>query len=97
MVDIMEREVIRKSIIFYGRVQGVGFRYRAKYAAESLRLTGWVRNEEDGTVAMEVQGDEASIDRMVQMLQQDLYIDIADMDEKNLIPRDDEYSFHINE
>lgn len=93
----MEREVIRKSIIYYGRVQGVGFRYRAKYVAESLRLTGWVRNEEDGTVAMEVQGDEASIDRMVQMLQQDLYIDIADMDEKNLIPRDDEYSFHINE
>ena len=46
----MERKTIRRRILFYGRVQGVGFRYRARYAAESLCLTGWVYNEEDGTV-----------------------------------------------
>lgn len=91
----MERKVIRRKILFYGRVQGVGFRYRARYAAESLRLTGWVCNEEDGTVSMEVQGDEASIDRMLQMLQQDRYIDIVDMDTKNLVPLDDERSFEV--
>lgn len=91
----MERKVIRRKILFYGRVQGVGFRYRARYAAESLRLTGWVCNEEDGTVSMEVQGDEASIDRMLQMLQQDRYIDIVDMDTKNLVPLEDERSFEV--
>lgn len=36
---------VRKRIIFRGRVQGVGFRYTAKYLAQSLGLTGWVRNE----------------------------------------------------
>lgn len=40
---------VRKRIIFRGRVQGVGFRYTAKYLAQSLGLTGWVRNEYDGT------------------------------------------------
>ena len=33
---------IRKRIVFHGRVQGVGFRYTAKYLAQSLELTGWV-------------------------------------------------------
>lgn len=91
----MERKEIRRKIRFYGRVQGVGFRYRARYAAESLRLTGWVCNEEDGTVSMEVQGEEASIDRMLQMLQQDRYIEIVDMDIKNLVTQEDERSFEV--
>lgn len=91
----MERREVRKEIQFFGRVQGVGFRYRAGYAAESLRLTGWVRNEEDGTVTMEVQGDESSIDRMLQMLQQDRYIDIVDMDIKNMVLQEDERSFEV--
>ena len=40
---------VRKHIVFHGRVQGVGFRYTAKYLAQSLGLTGWVANEWDGT------------------------------------------------
>ena len=93
----MERKIIRRRILFYGRVQGVGFRYRARYVAESLRLTGGVRNEEDGTVTMEVQGDEASIDRMLQMLQQDRYIDIVDMDIKNLVTQENERNFEVKD
>ena len=93
----MERKIIRRRILFYGREQGVGFRYRARYVAESLRLTGWVRNEEDGTVTMEVQGDEASIDRMLQMLQQDRYIDIVDMDIKNLVTQENERNFEVKD
>ena len=45
-------EMIRKHILFYGRVQGVGFRYHATYKASLLGLTGWVRNLEDGSVEM---------------------------------------------
>ena len=56
---------VRKHIVFYGRVQGVGFRYTAKYLAGSLGLTGWVRNDEEGTVTMEVQGREALINKMI--------------------------------
>ncbi len=47
---------IRKHLIFSGRVQGVGFRYRAMNIAQMLGLTGWVKNRWDGKVEMEVQG-----------------------------------------
>ena len=43
----------RRHISFYGWVQGVGFRYRARHAAELYGCTGWVRNEWDGSVTME--------------------------------------------
>ena len=56
---------VRKHIVFYGRVQGVGFRYTAKYLTRSLGLTGWVRNDPDGTVTMEVQGREALINKLL--------------------------------
>lgn len=50
---------------FFGRVQGVGFRYRAYYTASRLGLTGWVQNEPDGSVLMEAQGKPEDLDRLV--------------------------------
>ena len=47
---------IRVSICFYGRVQGVGFRYKLRYLAEKYSVTGWARNEYDGSVSTELQG-----------------------------------------
>lgn len=85
----------RKQIRFYGRVQGVGFRYHAKHAADALGLTGWVRNEYDGSVMMEVQGDEGLIDRMLQTLNRDMYIDIQRMEVKLLEIDDEERSFRV--
>lgn len=89
--------MIRKKITFYGRVQGVGFRWRARYAAERFHLTGWVRNEYDGSVQMEVQGDETMIDRLIQSLNQDRYIDIRDMDVRILPIEEDEKRFRIKD
>ena len=51
------------------RVQGVGFRYRSFYIAQSLGLAGWVENLWDGRVEMEVQGSEASIREMLDRIQ----------------------------
>jgi acylphosphatase len=48
---------IRERFIFKGDVQGVGFRFRAYHAANVLGLTGFVRNEYDGSVLLEAQGD----------------------------------------
>jgi len=39
-----------------GRVQGVGFRYFVQQRAQRLGITGWVQNQPDGTVKMEIQG-----------------------------------------
>ena len=55
----------RRHILFFGRVQGVGFRYHAMYGARNYGLTGWVENLYDGSVEMEVQGSAAAIDRMI--------------------------------
>lgn len=53
----MNKTVIqRMRYQFFGDVQAVGFRYRAKCAAELYGLTGWVENLDDGSVVMEVQG-----------------------------------------
>ena len=84
----------RKHIVFYGRVQGVGFRYTAKYMAQSLDLTGWVRNEYDGTVTMEVQGREALINKLLVGLNQNRFITIEWMDTKE-IPLEEERTFKV--
>ena len=40
-----------------GRVQGVSFRYYTRREAVTLGLTGWVRNESDGSVLVVAEGD----------------------------------------
>ena len=52
----MNTKIIRKHFFFKGRVQGVGFRYRAQNAASLYSVTGWVKNLYDGSVEMEAQG-----------------------------------------
>ncbi len=47
-IDPMDRIGRRYS----GRVQGVGFRYTAQSLAQRLRVSGWVRNEPDGSVCL---------------------------------------------
>ena len=49
---------VRRQLIFSGRVQGVGFRYRTMYLAQRYGLTGWVTNLWDGRVQMQLQGEE---------------------------------------
>lgn len=49
-------------MVFQGRVQGVGFRARARSVATGHPVTGWVRNEPDGTVTLELQGEPGAVD-----------------------------------
>lgn len=87
-------EKIRKRIVFHGDVQGVGFRYRAYHLAQSIGLTGWVKNEYDGTVLMEVQGSDKQIDELILGLQKGTFIHIEWMDVKS-IPAELESYFNI--
>lgn len=88
----MTEKTIRKHILFYGRVQGVGFRYYAVNKANQLGLTGWVQNLYDGSVEMEVQGEETRIDQLVIFLQERSYIWIEKLDAET-IPLKEEYGF----
>ena len=47
----------RYSVLFEGRVQGGGFRYRATSIARRYLLTGWVTNLSDGRVQLEAESD----------------------------------------
>lgn len=86
--------MVRKHIFFSGDVQGVGFRYHSFYIAQSLGLAGWVENLWDGRVEMEVQGSEVSIREMLARIQQQRWINVADM-EITEIPCEEERGFKI--
>ena len=71
---------VRKHIYFSGRVQGVGFRYRSAYIAQSLGLTGWVKNLWDDRVEMELQGEEEVIREFLSRLKSQRFIAIDRME-----------------
>ena len=85
--------MVRKHIFFSGDVQGVGFRYRSFYIAQSLGLTGWVENLWDGRVEMEVQGDPNKINDLILYLQAQRFIQIEEMDEKKIPLQEEETAF----
>ena len=74
-------------------MQGVGFRYRARHAAELLGATGWVRNEYDGSVTMEIQGTQEQIDGVIQAIGRGRYVKIENMDVRTIPVIPDEQGF----
>ena len=54
------------SVVIHGRVQGVGYRMAMVDAARTRGIAGWVRNRRDGSVEAVVQGDEASVEQMLE-------------------------------
>jgi acylphosphatase len=48
----------RITVHYEGRVQGVGFRYTVVNLAQEQKLTGWVKNEFDGSVSLTAEGEE---------------------------------------
>lgn len=89
----MTEKLVRKHLIFEGLVQGVGFRWRARQAATSVGATGWVRNDWNGTVSMELQGSEAQIDRVLQSLEQGRFIRIENLQVRSIPPDPEERAF----
>ena len=75
---------IRRRYVFHGGVQGVGFRWRAQQAARLYGLTGWVRNDWEGTVTLELQGEEALLDKTVTILQTARYIRVERTETRDL-------------
>ena len=55
----------RRTVVFNGRVQRVGFRATVSSLAEGFPVTGWVRNEVDGTVRCVVEGTTADLDAFI--------------------------------
>lgn len=53
------------NIKVFGRVQGIFFRATAKEQAENLGITGFARNESDGSVYIEVEGEKNKLDKLL--------------------------------
>ena len=80
-----------------GGVQGVGFRWGAREAAQRLGVTGWARNRRDGSVEVEVEGPPEQVDRMLDWLRTGPPgSSVAAVDVSDLVPSDDD-AFRIRE
>jgi acylphosphatase len=63
-----ETEILGLHAIVDGSVQGVGFRYFVRNEAQSLGLTGWVRNLWDDTVEVYAEGERAHLKLLLKAL-----------------------------
>lgn len=87
--------MIRRHMFISGDVQGVGFRYRANYAAQHLGLTGYVRNLYDGRVELEVQGDRELISRFLAEIDAGSFVHMDHIEEENMPVDPEERSFRV--
>lgn len=90
-----ETPPVRMRCRFSGCVQGVGFRFEAKMAADQLNLTGWVRNEDDGTVTAELEGQERCINELLRVMQKVPRFDITDIQTERIPVSGKETSFQM--
>ena len=61
---------IARSIRITGHVQGVFFRAWTKDEAETIGLSGWVRNCDDGSVEAHIEGDETGVAEMIDLMRE---------------------------
>lgn len=61
--------MVRHTIHFAGRVQGVGFRYTAREIARPFAVSGFVENLDDGRVRLVAEGEAAEIARFLAALE----------------------------
>ncbi len=61
---------MRRRVVIIGQVQGVFFREATRRRADSLGVSGWVRNRDDGTVEAVLEGGEDDVERMVAFCRQ---------------------------
>ena len=73
----------------------MGFRYRARYAAQSLGLTGWVENEDDGSVTLECRATRPSSLKLFALIQRSDYIQITSLRQRDLAPDPWERDFQV--
>lgn len=86
---------VRRRCRFSGSVQGVGFRYEARLAASQLSLTGWVQNESDGTVLLEIEGSESRVGEFLRAMGTVPRFHLTNVEVEDLPPSGAETSFRV--
>ena len=75
---------IRKEFHFEGNVQNIGFRFEVQSHAQPLGITGYAKNNDDGTVTAQLQGNLEDINRVISDLHNIDRIQIDSMTEKEI-------------
>jgi len=74
------------NIKIFGKVQGVSFRHSARLKAKELGIAGFARNELDGTVYMEVEGDDKTLGQFLEWCKHDF--ELAEVEKVESFPGD---------
>lgn len=75
---------IRKEFHFEGNVQNIGFRFEVQIHAKPLGITGYAKNNDDGSVTAQLQGSLENIDKVILSLQNIDRIQIDSITEKKI-------------
>ncbi|QDT39393.1 acylphosphatase [Stratiformator vulcanicus] len=84
-----------KRVIFHGRVQGVGFRATTQSIASRFAVTGYVRNQADGTVELIAAGSCSEIDRFLSSIRDRFSANLTNVEEGNVTPAESFEQFEI--
>lgn len=88
--------MVRKHYFVSGRVQGVGFRYRAYYTARNLGLSGYAVNLPDGRVELEVQGEQMLVDDFLEKVGEGSFIEIVGVEQNDMEVQTSDSGFFID-
>lgn len=75
---------ICKEFHFEGNVQNIGFRFEVQSHAKPLGITGYAKNNDDGSVTAQLQGSEKNINKVITDLQNIDRIQIDSVTEKEI-------------
>jgi acylphosphatase len=75
----MKRQI---HVYYFGRVQGVGFRFTAESMANDLKITGWVKNLRDGRVEVVAEAEEDTLKGFLERINKYFSRYIQDVDVK---------------
>ena len=62
---VVQRELVRRRVIVYGRVQGVWFRGSLSERARAHGVGGWVANRPDGNLEAVLEGPREDVERLI--------------------------------
>jgi len=70
--------VISKTVLYSGQVQGVGFRATALWESRGFKVSGYVRNRDDGRVELAAEGEAAEVEAFLGALRERMAGSIRD-------------------
>ncbi len=88
--------MIRRDVIYTGRVQGVGFRWTTNHIAKNYDVLGSVENRDDGSVYMVVEGPEKDVDVFMDAIAERMAGNIKETTVHQGSASGDLVGFHVN-